>query len=128
MPRISGVTLPDNKKVTIGLTTLYGVGQANVWEILDKAYHKNLRSVFFIDHWMGKEIMDDTDFHLLNTILVSINYHQKNMTPVEETKHIKIYQSSNPQKFFSKQSQKELTDHTFNKNQALASVGAELKC
>jgi small subunit ribosomal protein S13 len=37
MARISGIDLPDNKRVDIGLTLLYGVGRANVVGILEKA-------------------------------------------------------------------------------------------
>lgn len=37
MARIEGVDLPDNKRVDIGLTLLYGVGRANVVGILEKA-------------------------------------------------------------------------------------------
>ncbi|MFC1727550.1 ribosomal protein uS13 [Patescibacteria group bacterium] len=37
MARISGVTLPDRKKVLIGLTTIYGVGRSNVFRILKDA-------------------------------------------------------------------------------------------
>lgn len=35
--RISGMNLPDEKRVDIGLTYLYGVGRKNVVEILKKA-------------------------------------------------------------------------------------------
>lgn len=35
--RISGVTIPDEKRVDIALTYLYGVGRSNVYEILKKA-------------------------------------------------------------------------------------------
>lgn len=35
--RISGINLPDEKRVDIGLTYLYGVGRGNVGEILVKA-------------------------------------------------------------------------------------------
>lgn len=35
--RISGVELPDNKRVDIGLTYIYGVGRANVIQVLDTA-------------------------------------------------------------------------------------------
>ncbi len=35
--RISGVNLPDEKRVDIGLTYLYGVGRKNAYEILKKA-------------------------------------------------------------------------------------------
>lgn len=35
--RISGVTIPDEKRVDVALTYLYGVGRNNVYEILKKA-------------------------------------------------------------------------------------------
>lgn len=35
--RISGVTIPDEKRVDIALTYLYGVGRSNVYDILKKA-------------------------------------------------------------------------------------------
>ena len=35
--RISGINLPDEKRVDIGLTYLYGIGRKNVVEILKKA-------------------------------------------------------------------------------------------
>lgn len=37
MARIAGVDLPNEKRVDIGLTYLYGVGRSNVGEILAKA-------------------------------------------------------------------------------------------
>lgn len=35
--RISGVQIPDQKRLDIGLTYLYGIGRSNVKEILKKA-------------------------------------------------------------------------------------------
>ena len=37
MARISGVTLPNNKQVWIGLTYIYGIGQKTSLDILSKA-------------------------------------------------------------------------------------------
>ncbi|MCL5784941.1 MAG: 30S ribosomal protein S13 [Patescibacteria group bacterium] len=37
MMRIAGVDLPDNKRIDIGLTYLYGVGRSNVVEIIKQA-------------------------------------------------------------------------------------------
>ena len=37
MARIIGVEIPDNKKASIALTSIYGVGRVNVVEILKKA-------------------------------------------------------------------------------------------
>lgn len=37
MARIAGVTLPEQKRVDIGLTAIYGIGRSNVSNILEKA-------------------------------------------------------------------------------------------
>lgn len=37
MPRIAGVDIPDNKKVNIALTYIFGVGRNNVVDILKQA-------------------------------------------------------------------------------------------
>ncbi|MFQ5793778.1 MAG: 30S ribosomal protein S13 [Candidatus Bipolaricaulia bacterium] len=37
MPRIAGVDLPQNKRVEIGLTYIYGIGRSRVKGILEKA-------------------------------------------------------------------------------------------
>lgn len=37
MPRIAGVDLPDNKKVNIGLTYIYGIGRTNVKKLIESA-------------------------------------------------------------------------------------------
>lgn len=35
--RIAGITIPDNKRVEMGLTILYGIGRARAQKILDEA-------------------------------------------------------------------------------------------
>jgi small subunit ribosomal protein S13 len=35
--RILGITIPDNKRIEIGLTALYGIGRSRAQMILDKA-------------------------------------------------------------------------------------------
>ncbi|HZS42860.1 MAG TPA: 30S ribosomal protein S13 [Candidatus Paceibacterota bacterium] len=35
--RILGITIPDNKRLEIGLTTLYGIGRPRAQEILEQA-------------------------------------------------------------------------------------------
>lgn len=35
--RIAGITIPDNKRVEMGLTILYGIGRARAHKILDEA-------------------------------------------------------------------------------------------
>ena len=37
MPRIAGVNLPENKRVDVGLTSIYGLGRRNIVKILKEA-------------------------------------------------------------------------------------------
>src|SRR5688572_26715439 len=37
MPRIAGVNIPDNKRLEIGLSYLYGIGPSNCKDVLVKA-------------------------------------------------------------------------------------------
>lgn len=37
MPRISGIDIPENKRVDIGLTAIFGIGRKNVVKILQEA-------------------------------------------------------------------------------------------
>ena len=37
MPRLSGVNLPDNKRIEIALTYIYGIGRSNALKILKQA-------------------------------------------------------------------------------------------
>lgn len=41
MPRIAGINIPDNKRVEIGLSYIYGVGRSNCKDILGKAKISN---------------------------------------------------------------------------------------
>lgn len=35
--RIAGITIPDNKRIDMGLTTVYGIGRSRAKKILDEA-------------------------------------------------------------------------------------------
>lgn len=41
MPRIAGVNIPDNKRLEIGLSYLYGIGPSNCKDVLTKAKISN---------------------------------------------------------------------------------------
>ena len=45
MARIAGVDLPSNKRVEIGLTYIYGIGDSTAVEILDRAKIDHARRV-----------------------------------------------------------------------------------
>ncbi len=36
--RVSGITIPDNKRLEVGLTVMYGIGTARARDILNKAH------------------------------------------------------------------------------------------
>lgn len=41
MPRIAGVNIPDNKRILIGLTYIYGVGPSVASKLTERLGHKN---------------------------------------------------------------------------------------
>jgi len=41
--RIAGITIPDNKRLEIGLTAVYGVGRVRAKDILDEAHIEHSR-------------------------------------------------------------------------------------
>lgn len=46
--RISGITIPDNKRLEVGLTTIFGIGHSRAQEILNKAnvdYNKKAKDL-----------------------------------------------------------------------------------
>jgi small subunit ribosomal protein S13 len=60
--RISGITIPDNKRLEIGLTALYGVGRSKALKILDKAkinYGKRGKEVSTTEESAIRKIVDD---------------------------------------------------------------------
>lgn len=76
------------------------------WMTLDQAYQKQLSLVFFIDHWMGKNIVNDKGFRHYNTLLVVSENRQKSRPPETDHKQIEIYENNDPQGFFRQQIQK----------------------
>ncbi len=75
------------------------------WMTLDQAYQKQLQIVFFIDHWMGKNIVHDRGFRYYNTLQVVFENLQKNRPSETEHKEIEIYANNDPQEFFRHQIQ-----------------------
>jgi ABC-type multidrug transport system ATPase subunit len=86
------------------------------WKTLNRAYKKELSIVFFIDHWMTKEIREDKNFRHYNTLHVSIENRQKNSSTTKEVKHIDIYENSTPREFFIAQMQKVNKEKVSEKN------------
>ncbi|HEX8965934.1 MAG TPA: 30S ribosomal protein S13 [Patescibacteria group bacterium] len=58
MMRISGMTIPDEKRVDISLTYLYGIGRSNVKGILEKAQVDASKRVKDLSEEEQKRILD----------------------------------------------------------------------
>lgn len=59
--RISGITIPDNKRLEIGLTALYGIGRSKALKILDEAkidYGKKGKEVTTTEESTIRKIVD----------------------------------------------------------------------
>lgn len=56
--RISGITIPDEKRVDISLTYLYGIGRSNVREVLAKAQIDAAKRVKDLTEDEQKRILD----------------------------------------------------------------------
>jgi len=87
------------------LTNLDAERRHYFWKTLEKAYQKELKTVFFIDHWMGRNIMDDRNFRKLTTLRVFTENRQKNRSPNINFRHIEIFENNDPQEFFLQQVQ-----------------------
>jgi ABC-type lipoprotein export system ATPase subunit len=73
------------------------------WKTLERAYRRELSTIFFIDHWMGPEMIKDGDFRRYNTLRASAETFQRREQAEIEFKSIEVYENSSPEKFFSKQ-------------------------
>jgi hypothetical protein len=82
--------------------------------MLEKAYKKNLRTAFFIDHWIGREIKNDRHFCSYNTLQAVTENRQKYSVPEIESKYIEIYENNAPLEFFAQQ----IEEHLFLKQDA----------
>ncbi|MGH2574642.1 MAG: 30S ribosomal protein S13 [Ignavibacteria bacterium] len=62
MARIAGIDLPKNKRVVIGLTTIYGIGKSSSEKILNQAG---------VDHDKKVANLSDDEVNKLRTIITS---------------------------------------------------------
>jgi small subunit ribosomal protein S13 len=56
--RISGINIPDEKRVDISLTYLYGIGRSNVRKVLEKAKIESSKRVKDLSEDEQKRILD----------------------------------------------------------------------
>lgn len=73
------------------------------WKILARAYQKDVSTIFFIDHWMGSEIIQDPDFTKHDTLQVFPGTPRQREQAEIGFKSIEIYENNSPENFFSKQ-------------------------
>ena len=70
------------------------------WKTLDNAYKKELKTICYIDHWLGEEIESNIDFHYYNSLQVSVTYNKKTNTKL---RNIDIFENTLPERFINKQ-------------------------
>jgi ABC-type multidrug transport system ATPase subunit len=100
------IVLDDKKPVWFldePLTNLDAERRYYFWTTLERAYSKELRTVFFIDHYMGTEVKNDEDFLFYNALSVYTKNVHPDSSPELELKQIEIYENRDPQNFFRKQ-------------------------
>ncbi|MBU0988399.1 MAG: ATP-binding cassette domain-containing protein [Proteobacteria bacterium] len=86
------------------------------WMTLKKAYQKELKTIFFIDHWMSKKIKNDKNFRHCNTLRVFTENRQKNRPPEIGFRHIEIYENNDPLEFFDRQTRQTEKEKTVTKH------------
>ena len=87
------------------------------WKALGNALKEGLYTIFFIDHWMEREIKKDEDFRYRCTLTVSMKYSQGDIPSDLESEEIEIYGNNNPEKFFEKQMRKTQREMSLKKKQ-----------
>ncbi len=102
------IVLDDKKPVWFldePLTNLDAERRSYFWKTLRQGYAQALRTIFFVDHWIGAEIKEDPDFNLINTLQATLKNNQGKQV-VTETKQIDIYESRSPETFLDHQIEK----------------------
>jgi len=103
------IVLDDKKPVWFldePLTNMDSERRHYFWRTLDSAFKRELRTIFFIDHWIGGEIKNDDNFQCNSKLHVSIETRQKNKPPDKVVKNIEIYENNSPEEFIIEQIQK----------------------
>ncbi|MFC1869101.1 ATP-binding cassette domain-containing protein [Thermodesulfobacteriota bacterium] len=88
------------------LTSMDSERRHYFWMVLEKAFSNGLCTLFFIDHWLDREIKKDKDFQYYGTLNVNTENRQQHKPPVLEAQEIEIYENSSPENFFKRQTRK----------------------
>ncbi len=103
------IVLDDKKPVWFldePLTNLDAERRRYFWKTLRQSYDHALRTIFFIDHWIGAEIKEDTGFTHCNSLQVTLENHQGGKENGVEKRQIDIYESRSPEAFLDSQIEK----------------------
>jgi len=87
--RISGITIPDNKRLEIGLTAVFGIGRSSAQKILDRAK---------IDHGKKSKDLNDDEENAIRKIVeeyvVEGDLKREISGNIKRLKDIKSYRGS----------------------------------
>lgn len=91
--RIAGITIPENKRIEIGLTAVYGIGRSNAHDILDKAgieYGKRTKELSEQDENKIRKIVEEitTEGDLKREIASNVK-RLKDIKCYRGTRHLK---------------------------------------
>jgi len=103
------IVLDDKKPVWFldePLTNLDAERRLYFWKTLRQSYTRALRTIFFIDHWIGKEIKQDAGFERCSSLQVTMKNSQGGKQTEIETKQIDVYANHAPETFFDDQIKK----------------------
>ncbi|CAD7845294.1 MAG: hypothetical protein [Olavius algarvensis Delta 4 endosymbiont] len=103
------IVLDDKKPVWFldePLTNLDAERRLYFWKTLRQGYRRALRTIFFIDHWIGSQIKQDSGFKHRDTLQVSMENSQGGQEIEVETRQIDIYECRWPETFFDYQIEK----------------------
>lgn len=73
------------------------------WKTLRGAYRKAVKTVFFIDHWMGEEIRQSAQFNPSGTLVAALQSRDGRRHDAAEFKKIHILSNPSPEAFFDQQ-------------------------
>ena len=83
--RIAGITLPDNKRLEIALTAVYGIGRERAHYILDKAkveYGKKASEVSTEEESTIRKVLEDEEIIIEGELRRQVSGHIKRLKDI----------------------------------------------
>jgi len=103
------IVLDDKKPVWFldePLTNLDAERRLYFWNTLRQGYRRAVRTIFFIDHWIGAQIKQETGFKHRDVLKVTLENSQGGKEIEVATRQIDIYECRWPETFFNDQIEK----------------------